>query len=52
MDAREITVKYNQLSNDNYQMKKQVEYLTQCVEKLQLLVSDLRIDVYGKKEGD
>jgi ribosomal protein S15P/S13E len=45
MDARELTKEYTRLSNDLFTTKKQVEYLTQELEKLRMLVDDMKIDV-------
>lgn len=45
MDARELTNKYMDMSNELFQTKKQVEYLTQEFEKLRLLVDDMKIDI-------
>lgn len=43
MDA--LTKKHMDLSNELFQTKKQVEFLTQEVEKLRLLVEDMKIDI-------
>ena len=45
MDARELTKEYTRLSNELFTTKKQVEYLTQEMEKLRMLVDDMKIDV-------
>ena len=45
MDARELTKEYIKLSNDLFTTMKQVEYLTQEMEKLRMLVDDMKIDV-------
>ena len=45
MDARELTKKYNDLSNTVIELKKEVEYLTQENTKLRMIVEDLKIDV-------
>ena len=45
MDARELTKEYYQLSNELFTTRKQVEYLTQELEKLRMLVDDMKIDV-------
>lgn len=53
MDARELTKKYQTLSNEFFEKKKQIEYLTEEVQKLRMLVDDLKIDVaminHGKR---
>ena len=45
MDARELTKEYTRLSNDLFTTMKQVEYLTQEMEKMRMLVDDMKIDV-------
>lgn len=45
MDAKELTKEYTRLSNDLFTTKKQVEYLIQEMEKLCMLVDDMKIDV-------
>lgn len=45
MDARELTKEYTKISNELFITKKQVEYLTQELEKLRMLVDDMKIDV-------
>ena len=52
MDARELTKKYMDMSNELFQTKKQVEYLTQELEKLRLLVEDMKIDVQMMQRGN
>lgn len=52
MDARELTKKYIDMSNELFQTKKQVEYLTQEFEKLRLLVEDMKIDVQMIQRGN
>lgn len=45
MDTKELTKKYILMSNELFQTKKRVDYLTQEFEKLRLLVDDMKIDV-------
>ena len=45
MDAKELTKVVNKHDTDIIELKKQVEYLTQEVEKLRLLMGDLNYDV-------
>lgn len=45
MDARELTKAYNDLRNEHFETSKKVEYLENEVNKLRLLVEDLKIDV-------
>lgn len=45
MGARELTKEYTRLSNELFTTRKQVEYLTQELEKLRMLVDDMKIDV-------
>ena len=52
MDARELTKKYIDMSNELFQTKKQVEYLTQEFEKLRLLVEDMKIDIQMMQRGN
>lgn len=52
MDARELTKKYTDMSNELFQTKKQVEFLTQEIEKLRLLVDDMKIDVQMIQRGN
>jgi hypothetical protein len=52
MDARELTKKYIDMSNELFQTKKQVECLTQEFEKLRLLVEDMKIDVQMMQRGN
>ena len=45
MDARELTKKYYDLRNEYDHTKKQVEFLTQEIEKLRMIVDDMKVDV-------
>lgn len=45
MDAKELTKVVNNQSSEIRELNKQVEYLTQEVEKLRLLMGDLNYDV-------
>ena len=45
MNAQELTKRYDYLNNDVYELKKQVEYLTQECEKLRRFYSDMQIDI-------
>lgn len=45
MDARELTIAYEQLSSQYQDTKKTVEYLEQEVHKLRLLVDDMKYDM-------
>lgn len=45
MDARELTKEYTRLSNDLFTTMKQVEYLTQEMEKMRMILDDMKIDV-------
>lgn len=45
MDAKELTKVVNNQSSEIIELKKQVDYLTQEVEKLRLLMDDIKYDV-------
>lgn len=45
MDAKELTIKYNELRNEHLEIKKTVDYLEQEVSKLRLLVDDMKYDL-------
>ena len=45
MDARELTIRYEQLIHEYQETKKTVDYLEQEVSKLRLLVDDMRYDL-------
>ena len=45
MDARELTVKYNELSDWKREAEKRIEFLEQENEKLRRLTNDLSIDI-------
>lgn len=45
MDAKELTKVVNNQSSEIIELKKQVDYLTQEVEKLRLLMDDMKYDV-------
>ena len=45
MDARELTKRYYDLNNTVFELKKEVEYLTQKAAKLRMIVEYLKIDV-------
>lgn len=45
MDAKELTKEYRELSNRIIELEKSNKYLTDELEKLRLLVSDLQIDI-------
>lgn len=45
MDARELTKFINQLSNNVIDMKKEMDYMNQQLQKLKVVVADLQIDV-------
>ena len=45
MDAKELTKAYNKLLSEHIENTKKVDYLTNEVSKLRLLVEDLKIDV-------
>lgn len=45
MDAKELTKVVERQTNEIYELKKQVEFLTQEVNKQRMLLDDLRIDV-------
>lgn len=45
MDAKELTIRYNQLSEDYKNTKKTVEYLEQEVSKLRMLVDDMNWEI-------
>lgn len=45
MDAKELTKKYNEQHNQIRELTKQVEYLTQELEKQRLILDDMKIDV-------
>lgn len=51
MDARELTKKYMDVSNELFTTKKQVKYLTQEVEKLRMIVDDMKVDVQMMQRG-
>lgn len=53
MDARELTKVVTDQGNRLFTMEKQVEYLTQELEKIRLIVDDLKIDVrmMGRTNG-
>ena len=44
MDARELTKKFYELENTIYDYRKRIEYLEDSNRKLQMQVSDLKID--------
>jgi hypothetical protein len=45
MDAKELTIRYNELRNEYLETKKTVDYLEQEVSKLRLLVDDMKYDL-------
>lgn len=45
MDAKELTKAYNDLRNEVIEKSKELDYLTNEVSKLRLLVEDLKVDV-------
>ena len=45
MDARELTVKYNELSDWKHEVEKRIEFLEQENEKLRRLTNDMSIDI-------
>lgn len=45
MDARELTKVYENLRNDNQDMKQKIDYLEQEVQKLRLLMDDMKYDL-------
>lgn len=45
MDAKELTVKYHELSDWRHEAIKQIEFLEQENEKIRLQLNDLMIDV-------
>ena len=45
MDAKELTIRYNELRNEYLKTKKTVDYLEQEVNKLRLLVNDMKYDL-------
>lgn len=45
MDARELTKIVMQFSNDIIDLKKEVNYINQQLQKLRVVVADLQIDV-------
>lgn len=45
MDARELTKVVNEYGNKINVLEKQVEYLTQELNKVRLIVNDMQIDV-------
>jgi hypothetical protein len=45
MDAKELTQKYFKDHQDIYELKKQVEYLTNEVTLLRRFVDDMKIDI-------
>lgn len=45
MDAKKLTIRYNQLSEDYQKTKKTVEYLEQEVSKLRMLVDDMSWEI-------
>lgn len=45
MDARELTIRYNELREQYQETKKTVDYLEQEVSKLRLLVNDMSYDL-------
>ena len=45
MDARELTIRYNELRNEYLETKKTVDYLEQEVSKLRLLMNDMQYDL-------
>lgn len=45
MDARELTKVVTDHGNKLFTMEKQVEYLTQELEKIRLIVGDIQIDI-------
>ena len=45
MDARELTKVVNRLEDKMIQLEKEVQYLKQVVDKQQLEISDMKIDV-------
>lgn len=45
MDAKELTIRYNELRNEYLEIKKTVDYLEQEVSKLRLLVDDMKYDL-------
>ena len=45
MDARELTKKYENLSNRTRELEKQVEFLTQEMEHQRIILGDMKIDV-------
>ena len=45
MDAKELTKKYQALENEVVELKKEVEYLKDEVQKLQMLTGDMEIDL-------
>ena len=49
MDAKELTKVVERQANEIYELKKQVEFLTQEVNKQRMLLDDLRIDVQMDK---
>lgn len=49
MDAKELTKVVERHTNEIYELKKQVEFLTQEVNKQRMLLDDLRIDVQMDK---
>ena len=44
MDAKELTKKFYELENKNYDLNKRVEYLEQQLSKMTMLLDDLRVD--------
>lgn len=51
MDARELTREYNRLSDKMNEAEKQLSYQSQEIEKLRMLLEDLRIDVAMIQKG-
>ena len=49
MDAKELTKVVERQTNEIHELKKQVEFLTQEVNKQRMLLDDLRIDVQMDK---
>lgn len=45
MDAKELTIRYNQLREEYQNTKKTVEYLEQEVSKLRMLVDDMSWEI-------
>ncbi len=55
MDARELTEKYHKLNGRVADLEKQIEDLTQMVEKHELFIKDAKVDIamlQGKRQQD